>query len=97
MITTWRTSVAGLLLSALLAGCGGSAPKFKNTDITGAGYGKALSLIDQNGKPRTLADFRGKVVLLFFGYTHCPLLVKLSFARYSLNRIDHTITIDQTS
>ena len=72
MITTWRTSVAGLLLSALLAGCGGSAPKFKNTDITGAGYGKALSLIDQNGKPRTLADFRGKVVLLFFGYTHCP-------------------------
>jgi len=41
-------------------------------DITGAGFGKELSLKDHNGKPRTLADFRGKVVAVFFGYTHCP-------------------------
>ena len=72
MITTWRASVAGPLLAALLAGCSAGAPKFNNTDITGAGYGKELSLTDQNGRPRTLADFRGKVVVLFFGYTHCP-------------------------
>ena len=72
LTTIWRTSVIGFLLAASLAGCGGAAPKFKNTDITGAGYGKELSLTDQDGKPRTLADFRGKAVVLFFGYTHCP-------------------------
>ena len=83
MTTTWRTSVAWLLLSALLAGCSGGAPKFKNTDITGACYGKALSLTDQSGKHRTLADFRGKVVLLFFGYTHCPDVCPTTLAELS--------------
>jgi protein SCO1/2 len=60
---------------ALLAGCGGDAPqapKFTLTDVTGAGFGKELNLTDHNGKPRTLADFRGKVVTVFFGFTHCP-------------------------
>ena len=83
MTTIWRTSVAALLLTALLAGCDGSGPKFKNTDITGAGYGKALSLTDQSGKHRTLADFRGKVVLLFFGYTHCPDVCPTTLAELS--------------
>lgn len=72
MTIIWRASVAVLFLAALLAGCNSGGPKFKNTDITGAGYGTELSLTDHNGKPRTLADFRGKVVVLFFGYTHCP-------------------------
>jgi protein SCO1 len=45
---------------------------FKNTDVTGLGYAKNFSLIDHNGKVRTLADFKGKAVLVFFGYTHCP-------------------------
>lgn len=83
MITTWRASVAGLLLAALLAGCSAGAPKFNNTDITGAGYGKELSLTDQNGRPRTLADFRGKVVVLFFGYTHCPDVCPTTLAELS--------------
>ena len=64
-----------LVISVLLAGCGGDAPqapKFTLTDVTGAGFGKALNLTDHNGKPRTLADFRGKVVTVFFGFTHCP-------------------------
>ena len=52
--------------------CGNEAPKFKSTDITGADYGKALELTDHTGKPRHLEDFRGKVVVLFFGFTHCP-------------------------
>jgi protein SCO1/2 len=39
---------------------------------TGADFGRQLSLTDHNGKPRTLADFRGKVVVIFFGFTHCP-------------------------
>jgi protein SCO1/2 len=64
-----------LLAAALLGACGKqeeAAPRFKLTDVTGAGFGKALALTDHTGKPRTLADFRGKVVVLFFGFTHCP-------------------------
>ncbi|MGH8660731.1 MAG: SCO family protein [Burkholderiales bacterium] len=62
-----------MALTALLAGCGSAeTPKFKLTDVTGAGFGKELNLTDHNGKPRTLADFRGKVVTVFFGFTHCP-------------------------
>ena len=56
---------------ALLWACDG-VPKFKSTDITGADYGRALELTDHNGKPRRLEDFRGKAVVLFFGFTHCP-------------------------
>ena len=55
-----------------LAACQPSGPKFKSTDITGADYGKALALTGHDGKLRTLADFRGKVVVLAFGFTHCP-------------------------
>jgi len=60
------------IAAAALAACNGSGPPFKNTDITGADYGKDFTLNDQNGKTRTLADFRGKVVVVFFGYTRCP-------------------------
>jgi protein SCO1/2 len=60
-----------LLAAALLAGCDGG-PKFKSTDITGAPYGKALELADTHGKLRHLEDFRGMVVVLFFGFTRCP-------------------------
>ena len=45
---------------------------FANTDITGLDYGKDFALTDHNGKPRSIADFRGKLVFVFFGYTHCP-------------------------
>ena len=61
-----------LALALALAGCSPSAPKFNNADITGADYGRSFALTDHNGKPRTLEDFRGKVVLIFFGYTRCP-------------------------
>src|SRR5437764_6702279 len=47
-------------------------PSFKSTDLTGADYAKGFSLTDQNGRQRTLADFKGKVVLVFFGYAQCP-------------------------
>jgi protein SCO1/2 len=60
-----------LLAAALLAGCD-AAPKFKSTDITGAPYGKALELADTQGRARHLEDFRGKAVVLFFGFTRCP-------------------------
>jgi protein SCO1/2 len=45
---------------------------FKNTDVTGLAYGKEFKLTDHTGKIRTLADFKGKAVVLFFGFTHCP-------------------------
>lgn len=61
-----------LLVAALLSGCGKEAPRFQLTDVTGADFGKELALTDHHGKPRTLADFRGKVVAIFFGFTHCP-------------------------
>ena len=48
-------------------------PAFTNLDIIGAkSFGKDFSLTDHTGKRRTLEDFRGKVVVMFFGYTHCP-------------------------
>ena len=71
-----RLITAGMLALALLsAGCDKLASKpaaFQNTDLTGLDYAKGFSLTDHNGKARTLADFRGKVVVLFFGYTQCP-------------------------
>ena len=62
------------LAAACLTGCGErpQAAKFRLTDVTGANFGKELNLTDHDGKPRTLADFRGKVVTVFFGFTHCP-------------------------
>ena len=67
---------------ALLAGCD-SGPKFKSTDITGADYGKSLDLTDHNGKPRHLEDFRGKAVVVFFGFTHCPDVCPTTLAEMS--------------
>jgi protein SCO1/2 len=61
------------LLLALLAGCGKNpSDEFRAMDVTGIEYGRDFHLTDHNGRPRSLADFRGKVVVLFFGYTHCP-------------------------
>jgi protein SCO1/2 len=64
----------GLVLAVLLGACDRPAqkPRFELVDVTGAAFGKTLELTDHNGKPRTLADFRGKVVTVFFGFTHCP-------------------------
>jgi len=61
-----------ITFSLLVAACHGGAPKFKSTDITGADYGKALELADTSGRVRHLEDFRGKAVLVFFGFTQCP-------------------------
>jgi protein SCO1/2 len=74
-VRTLRRRVAAALCVlgvAALAGCGPSAPAFKSSDVTGTTYGRELSLTGHDGKARTLADFRGKVVVLFFGYTQCP-------------------------
>jgi protein SCO1/2 len=69
LTTIFRYSFAALVF---LAGCGDGAPKFKSTDITGAEYGRTLELTDHAGRARRIEDFRGKAVVLFFGFTHCP-------------------------
>ena len=62
--------IAALLL--ILTACS-PKPEFKNIDITGStAFGKDFSLVDPDGKLRTLADFKDKVVVMFFGYTQCP-------------------------
>jgi protein SCO1/2 len=85
-LRAWRTiAAAGLFaMIAVLAGCGREAPQFRLTDVTGADFGKELNLTDHNGKPRTLNDFRGKVVVLFFGFTHCPDVCPTTLAELAL-------------
>lgn len=69
-------AAAALAIAALaLPGCDKlSAPKtpFQGVDVTGTDIGRELRLEDPSGKPRSLADFKGKVVVVTFGYTHCP-------------------------
>ena len=68
--------VAVALLSAgLLGGCDNVGPagaSFKAVDITGADYAQTLNLPDADGRMRSLADFKGKVAVVFFGFTQCP-------------------------
>lgn len=69
-----RRRVLGLgVATLLLAACTPPArPHFRNTDITGADFGKAFAWADVTGRTRHLDDFKGQVVVLFFGYTQCP-------------------------
>ena len=81
-ISRRRLGLAAVALAVLsLAGCdrlpavpgiSTGKPSFTGIDITGAEYARELSLPDVNGKPRTLADFKGKVTVVFFGYVQCP-------------------------
>ena len=69
--------LAGAAALAGLAGCdgqlpGSAKPVFKAIDITGAEYARTLQLSDPDGQVRTLADYKGKVVVVFFGFTQCP-------------------------
>lgn len=59
---------AGGFLCRLLA----PGSTFKSTDITGAAFAQDLKLTDHTGQVRTMADFRGKAVVVFFGFTQCP-------------------------
>jgi protein SCO1/2 len=63
-----------------LAACSPDKPHFNAIDITGADYAKGFTLNDQNGQSRSLSDFKGKVVVLFFGYTQCPDVCPTSMA-----------------
>ncbi|PLZ03432.1 cytochrome c oxidase assembly protein [Burkholderia sp. WAC0059] len=70
--------------TALLAGCGQQEPPFQNLDITGnTQFGRDFSLPDANGQMRSLADYKGKAVVLVFGYTHCPDVCPTTMAELS--------------
>lgn len=78
-----------LLVCLFFASC--SKPQFNGIDLTGADYARNFALVDEHGAARSLADYRGKVVVLFFGYTHCPdvcpaTLAQLAKARRMLGR-----------
>lgn len=59
-------------VAGTFSACSPKAPKFQGVDLTGAEYARDLQLTDHNGQPRSLKDFAGKVVVVFFGYTQCP-------------------------
>ena len=66
---------SGALLTgavAFFSACQPGKPQFRGIDITGADYAKDFALTDFNGQPRILADFKGKAVVMFFGFTQCP-------------------------
>jgi protein SCO1/2 len=65
--------VCAILLTALAA-CDRWQERspFQASNITGVDWGKDFDLLDVDGRPRHLADYRGKVVMLFLGYTNCP-------------------------
>lgn len=66
-----KIAAALVVLLVLTTACGAPA-RFNSTDVTGADWGRDFALTDHHGKPSRLADFRGKVVVLFFGYSQCP-------------------------
>ena len=73
--TALKTALAVLALPAaagLLSACTRAKPQFQSVDLTGAEYATGFSLTDHNGQVRTLKDFAGKVVVVFFGFTQCP-------------------------
>ena len=65
---------------AWLTGCTPDKPQFQSIDLTGADYAQGFSLSDHNGQLRTLKDFSGKVVVVFFGFTQCPDVCPTSMA-----------------
>ena len=72
---TLKLIAAGALsagASVLLTACSQDAPTLRGVNITGADYARDFQLTDHNGQVRTLQDFRGKVVVVFFGFTQCP-------------------------
>jgi protein SCO1/2 len=73
-------SAVGLCVAGLFSACSQTSQSFTAIDITGADYAKDFALTDHNGLARTLKDFRGKVVMVFFGYTQCPDVCPTSMA-----------------
>lgn len=76
MSTRREFAIGAIAGVAFLGGCdrigGGGGPTFHFTDVTGAEFARRLDLPDADGRPLSLADWKGKVTVVFFGYTQCP-------------------------
>ncbi|PZP96750.1 MAG: SCO family protein [Variovorax paradoxus] len=75
-----RRTLIALAAAGCLAACTDTKPSFTAVDITGADYAKDFRLTDHNGQERSLQDFRGKVVVVFFGFAQCPDVCPTSMA-----------------
>jgi protein SCO1/2 len=76
-----RRLVAAAALAPLAVGCEPARPQFASIDITGASYARDIDAVDAAGRPRRLADYRGKVVVVFFGFAQCPDVCPTALAR----------------
>lgn len=91
--------LVGLSAPIFLPSCDNKIePEFLSTDITGASFGRDFKLLDHNGDLRSLADFRGKVIALFFGYTNCPdicpsIMAKLAGAVENLGKDSNHVQV----
>ena len=86
------TSAVVAATASTLAGCFESKPSFVSIDVTGADYARDFSLPDQHGKLRSIKDFAGKIVVVFFGFTQCPDVCPTTMAE--LAEIRHTLGKD---
>ena len=77
--------VASICSAVGLVGCSqeSGSPTFNSTDITGAEFGNRFDLVDHQGQARQLGDFQGDVVVLFFGFTHCPDVCPTTLAEFN--------------
>jgi protein SCO1/2 len=67
-----RRRLALVAVALLVAACAPRGPGFQGSDVTGSSFARGFELADPAGRTRTLADYRGKAVAVFFGYTQCP-------------------------
>jgi protein SCO1/2 len=77
----WTRALALFIAAVALIACGGGSPPPHGVDISGVAWGRDFHLTDHLGRPRSLVDFKGKTVMLFFGYTHCPDLCPTTLAQ----------------
>lgn len=85
------------MIFLLITGCAEKKPEFRSVDITGADYALDFSLPDVNGQTKTLADFKGKAVVLFFGFAQCPdvcptTMAEISAVKKSLGKEGEKVT-----
>jgi protein SCO1 len=83
-------TLPGIVLLALVVACSGSssppAPPFHSTEVSGIDYGRGLRIADSEGVPRALEDFRGQVLVVFFGFASCPDVCPTTLARLKMVR-----------
>ena len=76
----WARAIFVSIFMMFLGACSPEKPQFKSIDLTGADYARDFALVDQNGKTRSIKDFAGKIVVVFFGFVQCPDVCPTSMA-----------------